>query len=84
MKLMLRATAVASALKVTLLGDVATKIQVGQTHDAGAFDAYLRATKTHFDGQSEAAIAGYTEAIRMDPDYALAYAARSGDLEAVR
>jgi len=75
------ATAVAGALKVTLLGDEVAKIEVGGTHNPAAFDAYLRATKTLFGGYSpkviETAVAGYTEAIRLDPDYALAYSARS-------
>jgi TolB-like protein/tetratricopeptide (TPR) repeat protein len=75
------ATAVAGALKVTLLGDEAARIEVGGTHNPAAFDAYLRATKTYWGGYSpkviETAVAGYTEAIRLDPDYALAYAARA-------
>jgi TolB-like protein/Flp pilus assembly protein TadD len=73
--------AVAAALKVTLLGDEATKIEVGGTRNPAAFDVYLRAMKAYFNAgyeeRGEAAIAGYTEAIRLDPDYALAYAARS-------
>ena len=79
------ATAVASALKVTLLGDVAAKIEVGGTRNPAAFDAYLRASKAYFaqdnEHDSQVAIAGYTEAIRLDPDYALAYAGRSIALE---
>ena len=75
------ATAVAGALKVTLLGDEAAKIEVGGTHNPAAFDSYLRATKTFWGGYSpkviETAVAGYTEAIRLDPDYALAFAARA-------
>ena len=75
------ATAVASALKVVLLGDEAAKIEVGGTHNPAALDAYLRATKIFWAGHSpkviESAVAGYTEAIRLDPDYALAYAARA-------
>jgi serine/threonine-protein kinase len=75
------ANAVAGALKVTLLGDVAAKIEVGGTRNPAAFDAYLRASKTArttvTEKWTQAAIAGYTEAIRLDPDYALAYAARS-------
>jgi TolB-like protein/tetratricopeptide (TPR) repeat protein len=75
------ATAVAGALKVTLLGDEAAKIEVGGTHNPAAFDAYLRAEKTLWGGYSpkviETAVAGYTEAIRLDHDYALAYAARA-------
>jgi TolB-like protein len=75
------AAAVAAALKVPLLADEAAKIEVGGTHNPAAFDAYLRATKIYWGGETEkdneAAIAGYTEAIRLDPNYALAYAGRS-------
>ncbi len=75
------ATAVASALKVTLLGDEAAKIQIGGTHIPNAFDAYLRGSKDyqnrHGAEEVRAAIAAYTEAIRLDPNYALAFAARS-------
>lgn len=75
------ATAVASALKVTLLGDVAAKIELGGTRDPDAFDAYLRGAKV-FTSRHDAkdiptAIAAYTEAIRLDPHYALAFAGRS-------
>jgi TolB-like protein/tetratricopeptide (TPR) repeat protein len=75
------ATAVAGALKVTLLGDEAAKVEVGGTRTPAAFDAYLRASKVFFNGNggkdNEAAIARYTEAINLDPNYALAYAARA-------
>jgi TolB-like protein/Tfp pilus assembly protein PilF len=75
------ANAVASALKVALLGDVAAKIAAGGTRDPAAFDAYLRASKAFREYQNDkdvqAAIAGYTEAIRLDPEYALAYADQS-------
>jgi TolB-like protein/tetratricopeptide (TPR) repeat protein len=75
------ANAVAGALKVTLLGDVAARIEVGGTHNSAAFDAYLRAAKAHSAQHSgednQIAIAEYTEAIRLDPNYALAIAARS-------
>ncbi len=75
------ATAVASALKVTLLGDEAAKIELGGTRNPGAFDAYLRGSKAVRSGQGassyQSAIAGYTEAIRLDPSYALAFAGRS-------
>jgi TolB-like protein/Tfp pilus assembly protein PilF len=75
------ATAVAGALKVTLLGDVAAKVELGGTRDPAAFDAYLRGEKAlSLLGDSRdypAAIAAYTEAIRLDPHYALAFAARS-------
>ena len=75
------ATAVASALKVTLLGDVAAKVEVGGTRSPAAFDAYLRGAKAarlrHEAKDLPTAIAAYTEAIRLDPDYALAFAGRS-------
>jgi eukaryotic-like serine/threonine-protein kinase len=75
------ATAVAGALKVTLLGDVSARIELGGTHNAAAFDAYLRGAKAHsaiHEGKDlPTAIAAYTEAIRLDPHYALAFAARS-------
>jgi len=75
------ANAVASALKVTLLGGLAAKIEAGGTRNPAAFDAYLRASKVYREAQNDkdeqAAIAGYTEAIRLDPEYALAYADRS-------
>ena len=75
------ATSVASALKVTLLGDVAAKVELGGTRNPAAFDAYLRGAKAvssrHEAKDLPAAIAAYTEAIRLDPHYALAFAARS-------
>jgi serine/threonine-protein kinase len=75
------ATAVASALKVTLLGDVAAKVELGGTGNPAAFDAYLRGAKAVSSRRDvkdlPAAIAAYTEAIRLDPHYALAFAGRS-------
>ncbi len=75
------ATAVASALEVTLLGDISGRIELGGTRNPAAFDAYLRGSKAYLSGQDAggrlAAIADYTEAIRLDPRYALAFAGRS-------
>jgi len=75
------ANAVASALKVTLLGDVAGKIELRGTRNPSAFDAYLRgaaaARSMRGAPSQQAAIAEYNEAIRFDPTYALAYAARA-------
>jgi TolB-like protein/tetratricopeptide (TPR) repeat protein len=75
------ATEVASTLKVTLLGDVVARIELGGTHNPAALDAYLRGRKAvtvaHTASAMEAAIAAYTEAIRFDPHYALALANRS-------
>jgi TolB-like protein/tetratricopeptide (TPR) repeat protein len=81
------ATAVASALKVTLLGDVAAKVELGGTGNPAAFDAYLRGAKAVSSRRDAkdlpAAIAAYTEAIRLDPHYALAFAGRSSAFSGV-
>jgi len=75
------ATAVASALKVALLGDEAQKIELGGTRNPAAFDAYLRASKAYQSIRDEqdnpGVIAAYAEAIRLDPNFALAFAGRS-------
>jgi len=74
------ATAVAEALKVTLLGDVTAKIELGGTRNPAAFDAYLRGRKARERSGARAdqeAIAAFTDAIRLDPSYALAFAGRS-------
>jgi TolB-like protein/Flp pilus assembly protein TadD len=75
------ATAVAAALKVTLLGEASAKIELGGTRNPDAFDAYLRGAKAfssrHESKEIPTAIAAYTEAIRLDPHYAIAFAARS-------
>jgi tetratricopeptide (TPR) repeat protein len=75
------ATAVAQALKVTLLGDLPGKIALGGTRNPAAFDAYLRGSKAYQSRQEgrdiPGVIAAYTEAIRLDPNYALAFADRS-------
>jgi len=75
------ATAVASALKVSLLGDLATKIELGGTRNPAAFDAYLRGVKAsasfHAEKDLQAAIDAFAQAIHLDPNYALAFARRS-------
>ena len=75
------ANAVASALKVTLLGDAAAKVELGGTRKPAAFDAYLKgsqAYRTYHEAKDlENAIADYTSAIQLDPNYALAYVGRS-------
>jgi TolB-like protein/Tfp pilus assembly protein PilF len=72
------ASAVASALKVTLLRDVASEMQIGGTRNPAAYDAYLRSTSAYWQVSSasdnEAVRAGYQEAVRLDPNFALAYA----------
>ena len=78
------ANAVARALKITLLGDAAAKIELGGTRNPAAFDAYLRAWKIANAAQDaqgfQAAAVEYTQAIRLDPRYALAFASRSESL----
>jgi tetratricopeptide (TPR) repeat protein len=76
------ATAVAGALKVTLLGDIAIKIELGGTRNPAAFDAYLRGAKALNDSVPnfkllQTALASFTEAIGLDANYALAFAGRS-------
>jgi len=75
------ATAVAEALKVTLLGDVSARIELGGTRNPAALDAYLRASKAYQsrreNRQIPDAIAAYTQAIELDPNFALAFAGRS-------
>jgi TolB-like protein/tetratricopeptide (TPR) repeat protein len=74
------ATAVANALKVSLLRDVSENIEGGGTHNSAAFDAFLRGRKIGRTTPAHAAqdaISAYTEAIQLDPRYALAFAERS-------
>jgi TolB-like protein len=75
------ADAVASALKVSLLGDVATKIELGGTRNPLAFDAYLRGLRSTRlstnEQEARLTLDAYAEAVRLDPDFALAYAARA-------
>ncbi|HEX4240211.1 MAG TPA: hypothetical protein VHZ53_02290 [Steroidobacteraceae bacterium] len=75
------ANSVAGALKIALLGGTPGKMQLGATRNPAAFDAYLLASKSYHGGLDEkglrTSIAGYTEAIRLDPEYAAAYADRS-------
>ena len=72
------ASAVASALKVTLLSDAATEMTVGGTRNPAAYDAYLRSASAYWQATSasdnESVRAGYQEAVRLDPNFALAYA----------
>jgi TolB-like protein len=75
------ATSIASALKVKLFADEAVKIELGGTHKPEAFDAYLRGSSLYLRNTDakdiEGAIAEYSKAITLDPQYALAYAQRS-------
>ena len=61
------ATAVASALKVKLLGDVAVKIELGGTRNPAAFDAYLRGSRLSARCTCASLQAAITEYTRGDP-----------------
>jgi Flp pilus assembly protein TadD len=69
---------VASALKVKLLGDAVSEMKVGGTRNAAAYDAYLRSAGAYWQvssaSDSESVRAGFQEAVRLDPNFALAYA----------
>jgi TolB-like protein len=72
------ATAVAETLKIKLLGDTAERIELGGTRNPAAYDAYLRSASAYWQvvgaSDNESVRAGYQEAVRLDPNFALAYA----------
>ena len=71
------ATAVVSALKVSLLGESAQELNRGQTDDIDAYTEYLLAINDlniHTSESIASAIRHLQEAVRLDPDYALAHA----------
>src|SRR5206468_10077453 len=74
------ATAVAESLKVTLLGSQDRPAQRGAASNVEAHNAYLQG-HFHFQRRNledyRKAVSYFDEAIRLDPDYALAYAERS-------
>ncbi|MEO8618872.1 MAG: TIR domain-containing protein [Sphingomicrobium sp.] len=76
------ADAVVEALSLRLAGpSVESRKRSGATKNVAAFDAFLRG-KELFDSQKDeasdrAALAQFDEAVRRDPDYAAARAARS-------
>jgi TolB-like protein/DNA-binding winged helix-turn-helix (wHTH) protein/Tfp pilus assembly protein PilF len=75
------AQSVTTALEVKLLGVDAGKFSLGGTHNARAFDAYLRAmvnnSPVEDDAHARQAMADFTQAIALDPNYAAAYAGRA-------
>ncbi len=76
------ANAVASALKITLLNSTAVKNDLGGTRNPKALDAYLRglnflAATLRSGEEARQTIAAFTEAINLDPNFALAYTARA-------
>jgi TolB-like protein len=75
------ADAVTSALKVTLLGGTAAKVELGATRNPAAFDAYLRGlrlARVATNAQEcRPAVEAFSEAINFDSTYALAFASRA-------
>ena len=75
------AEAVASALRISLLGGAAEKVELGGTRNPAAFDAYLRGLKlargATASRECRAPVDAFSEAITRDPSYALAYASRA-------
>src|SRR5207245_11374576 len=74
------AAAVASSLKVTLLGLDERSSAIPATKNTEAHNAYLLAHYYFLRRNLEdhrKAVAHFDEAIRLDPDYELAYAERS-------
>jgi TolB-like protein len=75
------ATAVTKALQATLMADAAATIELGGTKNPRAFDAYLLGRNLDHRRIDKdvvlAAIAGFDEAIRLDPGFAKAYASKA-------
>jgi serine/threonine protein kinase/tetratricopeptide (TPR) repeat protein len=78
------ATAVAQEMQVRLLGDEAARIEVGGTHNAEAYDAYLRGMQIEVTVQDAAsarrALAAFDQAILLDPNFGAAYTHRASAL----
>jgi TolB-like protein/DNA-binding winged helix-turn-helix (wHTH) protein len=76
---------VTQALRLKLLGDASAQLTLGGTANAEAFDAYLHgrsladSTGPSHDtlANDEAALQDYDKALALDPNYALAEAARA-------
>jgi eukaryotic-like serine/threonine-protein kinase len=65
---------VVSALDVALADSVRSELVARPTESVAAYDAYLKAEAAFTTGDSRGAIAWYQEAVRRDPDFALAWA----------
>jgi TolB-like protein/Tfp pilus assembly protein PilF len=80
------ATSVAQQLEVKLVGNEGTKIELGGTKNADAYDAYLRGLHRYEEGRDREgdyreALAAFDQAISLDPNYALAYTRRAAALD---
>jgi TolB-like protein len=73
------ATTVAQQLEARLLGDEAAKIGAGGTKNPEAYDAYLRGVQqsNFYERDVDAALPALDQAIKLDPNYAAAYAMRA-------
>jgi TolB-like protein/Flp pilus assembly protein TadD len=78
---------VVDALKVRLLPGQDQPVEVGGTRDAGAYEAFLLGRHKRALGEGEStlreALRAFDDAIRRDPAYAQAYAAKAGTLSAL-
>jgi TolB-like protein/DNA-binding winged helix-turn-helix (wHTH) protein/lipoprotein NlpI len=79
------AASIAQALNVTLTPETSAKLTLGGTHNAAAYDAYLRAEQQLLTGHdsetsARAALALFDQAIALDPNYAYAYTGRARTL----
>ena len=78
------AASVVKALKVKLLGDDSSNINIGGTTNTEAFNAYLQGMHYRNRGSDEtalrSAVEAYEHAIELDPEYARAYAGLAGAL----
>jgi TolB-like protein/Tfp pilus assembly protein PilF len=80
------ATSVANQFKIALAGDDLARLAASGTRNADAYDAYLRGEQrlvTAVDRQSDtlAALQMFDKAIALDPNFALAHAARARALD---
>ena len=78
---------VVDALKVKLLARPAQPLEAGGTRDPAAYEAFLLGRYKRDLGTSETtlreALAAFNEAIRRDPEYAQAWAAKAGAISAL-
>jgi TolB-like protein/DNA-binding winged helix-turn-helix (wHTH) protein/tetratricopeptide (TPR) repeat protein len=79
--------AVARSMQVVLPGDEQPKLTFGGTHNAAAYDAYLRGLDLQRSARDvvdyQAALAEFDRALAVDPGFALGYAKRAITIVAV-
>ncbi len=67
--------AVANALQLKLGAKTGEKLLTGTTGNLAAYEAFLKGRKEYTDGSTEEAVRSLKEAVRLDPNYALAHGA---------